>query len=90
MAKKAGKGKKAAVRKPAPKKQVRSRKVAAPKPAAPVQAAAPQEAVKAPPEYPWNVLVVKGAEKVPVTVTDEAHYKRLCAEFGAIHIEVQS
>lgn len=89
MAKKAGKSKKkVAVRKPA-RKHTPSRK-AAPKPAAPAGQAAAPETPKAPPEYPWNVLVLKGADKVPVTVTDEAHYARLCEEFGANHVEVQS
>lgn len=85
---KAGKSKKAA-KKSAPRKQVTARKrirKAAPAAAAPAAVAAP----KAPPEYPWNVVVTKGADKIPVTVTDEAHYTRLVDEFGAGHVEVQS
>lgn len=85
---KAGKSKKAAARKPAPRKH-NARKVAAPKPAAPVaEQVAP--VAKTPPEYPWNVIVRKGAERIPVTVTDEAHYQRLVVQFGANHVEVQS
>ncbi len=80
---KAKKGMKKAARS-APKKQVRR--------AAPAQQAAPSEQrqVKAPPEYPWNVIFKKGADRLPVTVSDQAHYERLCTEFGAEHVEVQS
>lgn len=95
MAGKKSKGKKA-VRKSAPRKTVRKtapRKQVAPK--AQVAAAAPAAestapATKTPPEYPWNVLVIKGAETLPVTVTDEDHFKRLVAEFGASCVEVKS
>lgn len=82
---KAGKSKKAA-KKSAPRKHVARKRT--PK-AAPVAAAEQAQVVKAPPEYPWNVVVTKGADKIPVTVTDAAHYQRLVDEFGAGHVEVQ-
>jgi hypothetical protein len=91
--KKAGKKvKKAVARKSAPRKSNTRR---APSPAsAPrahaVKGAEQEQAPKAPPEYPWNVIVKKGAERLPVTVADEAHYQRLVEEFGANAVEVQS
>lgn len=75
------KGKKAAARK-APRRQVKAAPAAAPQEA---QAAAPKAM-----SFPCNALVTKGAEKIPVQVTDEAHYQRLVAEFGDGHVEVQS
>lgn len=86
---KAGKKAKKAARS-APKKQARRavRRPVAAKQAAP--AAVEQRQVKAPPEYPWNVIVKKGADRLPVTVADQAHYERLCTEFGVEHVEVQS
>lgn len=75
---------KAKARKYAPRRRINAAPQAA--------SAAPAETVehKAPPEYPWNVIVHKGADRLPVTVSDRAHYERLCTEFGAKHIEVQS
>lgn len=90
-------------RKPGKKKEQRKVKKAAPRkvarrqapkasPAQQPQAAQQQHeekvAPKAPPEYPWNVIVHKGEEKLPVTVTDPDHYARLCEQFGAAHVEV--
>ena len=90
---KAGKAKqrKVVARKPSARKAVRK-----PAPsAAPAAVAPPQEAssiapaAPATPTYPCSVLVIKGAEKIPVTVTSEAHHKRLVEEFGERHVEVQ-
>lgn len=34
------------------------------------------------------VLVIKGAEKIPVQVKDEAHYNQLVATHGAEHVQI--
>lgn len=54
------------------------------------QAEQPVEQAQVAQTYPCNVLVMKGADKVPVTVTTEAQHKKLVEEFGAEHVQVQS
>lgn len=57
---------------------------------APQEEQQPVEQAQVAQTYPCNVLVIKGADKVPVTVTTEAQHKRLVDEFGAEHVQVQS
>ena len=40
-------------------------------------------------QYPCNVLVSKGAEKIPVQVKDAARHAQLRQEFGEANVEVQ-
>lgn len=76
---KAGKkAKKAAVRKPAARR------------AAPAATAAKQDAQPKALTFPCDVMVHKGEERIPVQVTDEAHYQRLVATYGDGHVQVQS
>jgi hypothetical protein len=63
---------------------------AAPSTAAPAAAVAQPQAPQAEQHYPCNVLVKKGGDQLPVTVTDAAHHQRLVAEYGAEQVEVQS
>ena len=72
----AGKKRKAAARKPATRRPSVKR--------SPANAAAPTRA------YPCNVIVNKGAERLPVMVKDAAHYAQLADQFGESSIEVQS
>lgn len=70
-------------------KKLAKKKSPARKRAAQKNAAAPQAAAM-PTSFPCNVLVRKGAESIPVQVTDAAHLSRLQNEFGEKHVEVQS
>ena len=72
---KAGKSKKAAVRKPAPRKST-ARKAA--------------EQAKVERSFPCKVMVSKGAEKIPVEVKDEAQRQKLVEEFGEANVEALS
>jgi len=40
--------------------------------------------------FPVVALVSKSADKIPVTVVDQAHMDRLMAEHGAASVEVQA
>lgn len=74
------KGKKAPVRKPARKNAVR-------KSTAPAQVKAQPKAALT---FPCNVIVKKGAERVPVEVKDAEQHAKLVLEFGENSVEVQS
>jgi hypothetical protein len=58
-------------------------------PKAAMPAAAPQASQSPAVTFPALAHILKGSDKIPVTVTDQAHLDRLTSEHGAGSVEVQ-